>query len=165
METKLNLFNIEHQYQLLAQQVIDADGEVDEEMSTALTINLEQLETKGKAYGFIIKTLDAEVKMIDEEMERLQKLKNSRVRTSVELKDRLLEAMELFDITKIESPILKISLKKSERVEADVDIIPTEYLNRKVTFTVDKVKIKADIKAGKSIVGAVITSHNNLQIK
>lgn len=165
MGTKLNLHNIENEYLMLVQQVIDNDGVVDEDMNLALAINLEQLETKGKSYGFIIKTLDSEIEMIDKEVERLKQLKDARVKTSDQLKERLLDAMELFDIVKLESPLLKISLKKSERVEANPDIVPTEYLNKKVTFTVDKVKIKADIKAGKSIVGAVITTHNNLQIK
>jgi hypothetical protein len=165
MLTKLNLHNIENEYLLLAQKVIDNDGVIDDETSLALAINLEQLETKGKSYGFIIKTLDSEVEMIEKEVERLKQLKDARVRTADQLKERLLEAMELFDIVKLESPLLKISLKKSERVEANQDLVPKEYLNRKETFTVDKVKIKADIKAGKSIVGAVITTHNNLQIK
>jgi len=165
METKLNLYNIENEYVMLTQQIIDAEGVVDEDINLALAINLEQLETKGRSYGFIIKTLDNEVEIIDKEIERLKKLKEVRVKTAEELKERLLEAMELFDIVKLESPLLKISLKKSERVDANVDIISSEYLNKKVTFTVDKVKIKTDIKAGKSIIGAVITSHNNLQIK
>ena len=165
METKLNLYNIENEYVMLTQQIIDAEGVVDEDINLALAINLEQLETKGISYGFIIKTLDNEVEIIDKEIERLKKLKEVRVKTADDLKERLLEAMELFDIVKLESPLLKISLKKSERVDANQDLVPSEYLNKKVTFTVDKVKIKADIKAGKSIIGAVITSHNNLQIK
>ena len=112
METKLNLYNIENEYVMLTQQIIDAEGVVDEDINLALAINLEQLETKGRSYGFIIKTLDNEVEIIDKEIERLKKLKEVRVKTADELKERLLEAMELFDIVKLESPLLKISSLK-----------------------------------------------------
>lgn len=165
MSDKLNLYSIEQEYQLLVQRIIDNDGVVEGDMDEALAINQNQFQVKGKAYGFIIKTLDYEIDVLDQELARLTALKESRVKTVTKLKEKLVEAMELYTITKLETPTLKISLKQSERVDADKDVISTEYLTKKVTYTLDKIKIKADIKAGKSIVGAVLTTHNNLQIK
>ena len=75
-------------------------------------------------------------------------------------------AMQLFEVDKIESPLLKISFRASESVEIDdVDSIPAEYMVTKTTTQPDKVKLKSAIKAGELIIGAHIQVNKNLQIK
>jgi hypothetical protein len=69
-------------------------------------------------------------------------------------------------IDKIESPLFKLSLRRSEAVEVDVlEALPSEFLNIKNVVTADKVAIKDAIKRGENVFGARIIENFNLQIK
>ena len=65
---KIALYQIEQEYISLANQIIDNEGELSEELETALQINQDQLEAKGKGYGYIIKDIEAEIDAIDVEI-------------------------------------------------------------------------------------------------
>jgi len=162
---KLKLYEIEKQYIDLAQSIIDNEGEVTPEQEQALQITQDQLETKGRGYGFIIKDLETDCDIIDIEIKRLQAFKSSRNKTIDKLKERLTDSMILFGIDKIESPTLKISFRNSESVEVEELIIDAKYCKTKTTITPDKAMIKEAIKRGEKVVGAILKQNNNLQIK
>lgn len=163
---KLQLYKIEQEYISLAEQIIDNGGEVTDELSEALQINQTQLETKGNCYGFIVKQLESEVEIIDAEIKRLQGFKVSRNKTVERLKETLSNAMQLYQIEKLDSPTLKISFRKSETVEVEnVELLDDEFINIKVTKTADKTAIKEAIKKGEFVTGAILQVNQNLQIK
>ncbi len=163
---KLKLFEIEKEYIALAEKIIDNGGELDEDLEQSLQINREQLETKGQCYGFIIMDIEHDIDIIDVEIKRLQALKTSRNKTVDRLKETLTNAMNLYEIEKLETPILKISFRKSESVEVEnVDLLAAKFVNEKTTLTADKTKIKDAIKNGELVVGAVLKSNQNIQIK
>jgi hypothetical protein len=163
---KLSLYEIEKSQIQLIDQLIENCGELTLEIEEALKINSENLTTKGTNYGFIIKQLTSECSIIDAEIDRLSDLKKSRTKSIEYLKNNLTMAMQLFEVDKIESPLLKISFRASESVEIDdVDSIPAEYMVTKTTTQPDKVKLKSAIKAGELIIGAHIQVNKNLQIK
>lgn len=163
---KLSLYQIEKDYIDLASQLIEAGGEATEEMEQALAINQQNLETKATNYGFVIKQLDAETEMIDAEIKRLQALKSSRNKTIDRLKDAVSKAMDLYEIEEVKTPVLKINFRKSESIEIeDESLLSTEFLETKTTITPNKTKIKEAIKKGEFVVGAVLKSNKNLQIK
>lgn len=66
---------------------------------------------------------------------------------------------------KFETPKVKISYRKSEKVEADIDTIPKEYIKEKVEYSVDKTAIKNAIKNGATIEGAQLVTNINMQVK
>jgi hypothetical protein len=69
-------------------------------------------------------------------------------------------------IEKIESPLFKISLRRSEAVEVDVvEALPSSFQNVKTVVTADKMAIKEAIKKGETVFGARIIENFNLQIK
>jgi len=69
-------------------------------------------------------------------------------------------------IEKIESPLFKISLRRSEAVEVDVvEALPSSFQNIKNVVTADKMAIKEAIKKGQTVFGARIVENFNLQIK
>ena len=163
---KLSLFNIQQEYISLAEQIIDNDGELSEELGQALAINKEQLEHKGQCYGFIVKQLESEIDIIDIEIARLQALKKSRGKTVDRLKETLSQAMQLYEVTEIKTPTLKLCFRKSESVEIeDINLVDEKFVTVKVTTSADKTAIKAAIKAGEAVTGAIIKESQNLQIK
>jgi hypothetical protein len=163
---KKSLYEIEESHLQIAEQLMENGGELTEELEQALAINKADLEVKGTNYGLIVKQIKGEIAIIDGEMERLSALKKSRSKTIERLENNLAAAMQIFEIEKIESPILKISFRRSESVEIDdVDQIDKKFINIKTTETVDKTAIKTAIKAGEIVVGAHIQENKNIQIK
>jgi len=74
--------------------------------------------------------------------------------------------MLVSNIEKIESPLFKLSIRKSEAVEVDiVEALPGAFINVKNVVTADKVAIKEAIKRGEYVTGARLIENFNLQIK
>jgi hypothetical protein len=162
---KIALYQIEQEYISLANQIIDNEGELTEELETALMINQEQLEQKGKGYGYIIKDIEAEIDAIDVEIKRLSAMKKSRTNAVDKLKTSLSNAMQLFDILELKTPTLKINFRKSESVDVDIPFLDKKYIKVVTTETADKIAIKAALKNGEQITGAALITNLNLQIK
>jgi len=162
----LSLFEIESQYRLLADTLIEAGGELTDGMETALQINKTDLETKARSYGYVVLDLESEVEQIDAQIKRLSAMKSARNKTIDRLKETVSNAMQLFEISEVKTATLKLNFRKSESVEVDnLDLLDATYKTEKVSVTANKVKIKEDIKAGISVTGAVLQVNNNLQIK
>lgn len=69
-------------------------------------------------------------------------------------------------IEKVESPLFKLSVRRSEAVEVDlVEALPNAFKNVKNVVTADKVAIKEAIKRGENITGARLVENFNIQIK
>jgi hypothetical protein len=163
---KIALYQIEQEYISLANQIIDNEGELSEELEKALMINQEQLEQKGKGYGYIIKDIEAEIDAIDVEIKRLSAMKKSRTNAVDKLKTTLSDAMQLFQISELKTPTLKINFRKSESVEVEeIGLLDPLYVKVSVTQSADKTAIKEAIKGGAEVVGAVLKTNLNLQIK
>lgn len=162
----MNIFNIQSEYQQLVNQLIENQGELTPELELALQINKDNFHSKSENYGYITKQFDGEIDIIDNEIKRLQQAKKSREKTIERLKATIELAMLTFDIDKIETPLIKISFRKSESVEVtDVNELPNEFKVIKLTETADKLKIKDALKSGMFIEGCSIKTNRNLQIK
>ena len=162
----MNIFNIQHEYQLLVNELIENGGEITPEIELALQINKDNFHSKSESYAFITRQFDGEMDIIDNEIKRLQQAKKSREKTIQRLKDTIELAMLTFEVDKIETPLIKISFRNSESVEvSDVNDLPNEFKTIKLTETADKLKIKDALKSGVFISGCSIKSNRNLQIK
>ena len=163
----LNLYQIESEYLQLADTLIENGGELTEELELALLINKEQLQVKSAGYAFVIKDKQAENDYIDKEIERLTNLKKVRVNAIERLKTSIKQAMELYDIEKIESNTITITLAKSPAsvLIENEDLIPKKYLQKETVTKVLKKEISNDLKAGLKIKGAsLVTDNKNLRI-
>lgn len=163
---KVALYQIEQEYLNIVQSIIDAGGEITEEQETALSISKEQLQNKGVCYGFIVKELEGNIDLIDLEIKRLNALKKPLVNSIDRLKNNLSQAMQMFEVTELKTPLLKINFRKSESVEIeDLNLLDSNYIKVVTTKTADKIAIKDAIKSGENVQGAVLVTNQNLQIK
>ena len=136
------------------------------ELEAALVINQEQLQVKAGNYAKVIANIQSDADAIDNEIKRLKAMKESKERAIDRLKSAVKNAMLVSNIEKIESPLFKLSIRKSEAVEVDiVEALPNAFLNVKNVVTADKVAIKEAIKRGENVTGARLIENFNLQIK
>jgi hypothetical protein len=160
----MNLYEITNEAQYLA-ALLETE-ELTPELEAELLINQEQLQTKAINYAKVITNYQGESDAIDAEIKRLKAMKESRDKKVTWLTDSLKKAMMVSGIEKIDSPLFKLSLRRSEAVEVEVpEALPVDWQVRKVMITADKVAIKKAIKEGYAITGARLVENFNLQIK
>jgi len=161
---KKSLYNITAEALNLASAL--EDGELTQELETALSINQNELQEKAINYAYAIKSIEDDLTSINEEIKRLQAIKTAKSNAVDRMKESIRNAMNIYGIEKVTSPTLNLSFRKSESVEiVNLDQIPDNYKVEKVTVSPDKTRIKQAIKDGKEIEGAVLNINYNLQIK
>ena len=160
----MNLYTLTQEAQYLA--VLLETEELTPELEQALIINQDQLQAKAVNYAKVIANYQAESDAIDQEIKRLKAMKDSREKKIEWLKESVKKAMLVSGIEKVESPLFKLSVRRSEAVEVDmVEALPNAFQNVKNVVTADKVAIKEAIKRGENVTGARLVENFNLQIK
>jgi hypothetical protein len=160
----MNLYELTNEAQYLA-ALLETE-ELTPELEQELLINQEQLQIKGINYAKVISNYQSESDQIDAEIKRLKTMKESRDKKVTWLTESLKNAMLVSGIEKIDSPLFKISLRRSEAVEVDVvEALPASFQNVKNVVTADKMAIKEAIKKGENVFGARLIENFNLQIK
>ena len=160
----MNLYEITREALELA-SLLETE-ELTPELEAALVINQEQLQAKAGNYAKVIANIQSDADAIDTEIKRLKAMKESKERAIDRLKDAVKNAMLVSNIDKIESPLFKLALRRSESVEVDlVEALPSDFRNIKNVVTADKVAIKEAIKRGENVIGARLIENFNLQIK
>jgi hypothetical protein len=161
-----SIYKIQNEFQLIIAEVINNEGEITPELETALTINKEQLQSKAVDYCYVIKQLDYDCEQIDNEVARLNKLKKVRANLTDRLKNTVSSAMQLSDVDKIETPLIKLSFRNSESVEiTNESQLDACFIVTKTVTSPDKKAIKDAIKSGVLVEGAIISYNKNLQIR
>lgn len=166
MQLTKSLYNIRQDQLILLTQVSDNEGELTDELENALSITREEFENKAVSLGYVLKSFDNSIELIDQEIKRLTELKKRASNRQGMIKERLSNAMNEFGIEKLNTATLSLSFRKSESVEIeDERLIPTDFTESKVVTTISKTKIKEAIKRGENVQGAKLVSNKNLQIK
>lgn len=161
-----SIYQIENEYQLLINQIIEAEGEITPQQELNLQIAKEQLQSKGINYAYVIKQIRDRIETRKNYIDKLKRDNEIDENLEERLKNTLLYAMHAFEVDKIENPFIKISFRKSQSVEVDdVNSLPSEYKVVKVTEQADKMKIKQALQNGEQIAGCSIITNTNLQIK
>jgi len=142
------------------------ENELTPEIEQALVINQDELKEKALNYAYVIRTFEDDVTAIENEIKRLRALKEAKTNSIERLRESISTAMNIYGIEKVESPLLKLSFRKSEAVEiTNEEVLPMSFKTEKVTYTPNKVKIKEAIKNGETVFGAILQINSNLQIK
>jgi hypothetical protein len=162
---KQSLFNIQSEYLALASAL--EQGEVTPELEQQLAITEQALQTKAVGYAHIIRESEANVTAIKDEIARLQALLKSEQNKADRLKSAISNAMQMFGVHEVKTPLVRLSFRKSEAVVGEEDApLPDEFV-RVVPEkrSPDLTAIKAAIKEGREVEGYCIEERLNLQIK
>ena len=125
-----------------------------------------QLQTKGAGIIKSFKNSEAMLNGVDEEIKRLQALKKSISNQINSRKEYIVRNMEMMGITKIETELGNLSLRKSKSVNIyDESLIDKKFIEIETKEKISKTEIKKAIEAGENIQGANIVEKNSLNIK
>jgi hypothetical protein len=160
-----SMYEISNEAMDIVSALEETGGELTPAIQSALAINQNELQEKAINYSYAIKTVSNDVEAISEEIKRLQALKKAKENVVQKLKDTVVNAMQIYGIEKVETPTLKLSIRRSEAVEVDDNFDDDIYMIKKVTYTPDKTRLKEAIKKGESIQGVTLKENYNLQIK
>lgn len=160
------LYQIEAEYLELAAQL--EQEELTPEIENALAINQAELQGKAVAYAYVIKDGLENINVIDDEIIRLQALKQSEQRKIDKLKGAISQAMQYFEITEVKTPLIKLSFRTSKRCVSDG--VAFTLADRFTTLVPESRKpnltaIKAAIESGEDVQGYRVEVVQNLQIK
>jgi len=155
-------------YALLTKEVIDVDtGEIFDadgfdqliELGVARDVKIENT-------GLFIKNLESDIDGLKLEEGKLAERRRVKQNKLNDVKQFLDDFLRSSDIKNFETAKIKMSFRKSERVVIDDEaLLVAGYFTVKITETVDKTKIKRDLKSGIEIPGAELRTFQNLQIK
>ena len=135
----------------------------DEEMLDNLEMDYEE---KLENVALFCKNLDAEADAIAAEAKILSERAKAKRNKSERLKGYMATSMVSMNKTELDKPKVRLSFRKSTSVNVyQEDSIPAEYINEKVTKSVDKTAIRKAIKNGETIPGANLVESLNLQVK
>ena len=96
----------------------------------------------------------------------MQQLKKVRTNLAERLKNTISDAMNLYEVEKIETPLIKLSFRNSESVEiTNESQLDACFIVTKTVSIPDKKAIKDAIKNGEIVTGATISYNKNLQIR
>lgn len=139
------------------------------DMDTGEVVDIERLsklqmvrERKLEGVALCIKNLRADALAYKAEKEAFAE----RERQAKDKEERLSEWLtKALNGETMQTNRVAVNFRKSEAVLVDEEKCPEEYMNKKVTYSPDKTRIKAAIKAGKNVEGCELVLRNNIQIK
>lgn len=153
-------------YELTGQFLDIYNLELDEEtkLDTLDSIDWEtEYETKVENYIKVMKNIDADVEARKAEIKRLTELNKADEKKKDHLKDTLSASMNMTGHERVDTPLFKVSFRKSEAVEVDDLLLPESY--KVATYKPDKKRLKEDLKNGLEILGAELVERKNLSIR
>lgn len=153
-------------YELTGQYLEIYNMELDEEtkLDTLDSIDWEtEYETKVENYIKVMKNIDADVEARKAEIKRLMELNKADEKKKEHLKDTLSTSMNMTGHERVDTPLFKVSFRKSQAVEVDEAVLPEAY--KVATWKPDKKRLKEDLKNGLEIIGASLVERKNLSIR
>lgn len=153
-------------YELTGQFLDIYNLELDEEtkLDTLDSIDWQtDYEEKVENYIKVIKNIESDVEARKAEIKRLTELNKADEKKKDHLKETLSISMVLTGHERVDTPLFKVSFRKSQAVEVDELVLPESY--KVATWKPDKKRLKDDLKNGLEIVGASLVERKNLSIR
>lgn len=153
-------------YELTGQFLDIYNLELDEEtkLDTLDSIDWQtDYEEKVENYIKVIKNIESDVEARKAEIKRLTELNKVDEKKKDHLKETLSNSMQLTGHERVDTPLFKVSFRKSQAVEVDELVLPESY--KVATWKPDKKRLKEDLKNGLEIVGASLVERKNLSIR
>lgn len=166
--TNLTLYTIADQYLTDLQKL--QDMEIDDQTFADTLEGLSgELEVKATNVAMFIRNLEASADAIKAAEKQMADRRKALEAKSDRMRQYLLDNMLRTGITKIDCPYFALSIRKNPpAVEVlNQDMIPDEYFDipEPPPPTLNKNRLKDDLKAGVVVEGAKLTQGSSLQIK
>lgn len=153
-------------YELTGQFLDIYNLELDEETKLDTLDSIDwnsDYEEKVENYIKVIKNIESDVEARKAEIKRLTELNKADEKKKDHLKETLSTSMQLTGHERVDTPLFKVSFRKSQAVEVDELVLPESY--KVATWKPDKKRLKEDLKNGLEIVGANLVERKNLSIR
>ena len=136
-------------YELSADLVVLRDLE-EVEASEIIAIVQNEIANKGKGIIQVVRSIEADVDAVKNEIDRLTKIKRAKEKHIKKLREYTKSCMEQMNMKKLETPVGNITVRKgTSTLKIDDETkLPDKYLEIVQTYKVDKDLLKADLKAG-----------------
>lgn len=123
-------------------------------------------ETKAEALACYIKQLQAEAHDLQDEEDALYERRQAKERKAARLIHYLAQNITAAGRTRFETSRVDCRFRRSSHVEvSDVESLPAEFINERVTKTPNKVAIRSFIEKGGELPGCEIREITRLNIK
>lgn len=161
-----SLYHVRRDHAHILAIIQSEDGEIGPAVAEALAVNDAEFETAAVSIAQVVRTAETSIAIVDAEIKRLQAIKKVMTERAETVSDQLAEAMQERGKISIDSPLLRVTTRKSQAViTTNEALIPRQYMVHKETWAPDRKAIAAAIKDGQLISGAHIETRTNLQIK
>ena len=160
------LYDINENYAAIIAAVEEAEGELTPELEEQLAANGEDFREKIENYLMAVRNYAADVEAFKAEAVAFSAKAKRAAATVDRLKQTVTAAMQLRGMDKERFGNFTASLRRSERVTVDDDLIqqlPDKF--KRVKYEADKTALKEALKAGEEVEGAQLTTNYSLQIK
>ena len=140
----MNIFEIQQDLLSVFDEIEENEGELTPELEEKLEVTQENFRNKVESYINLIKIKEGEINTISKEIDRLEKLADSKTRLQLKLQKIILDAVNKFgDVSKSGAKFFdygtgKVSIRKTQVVKTNDDLIKfigstffTEILIRK----------------------------------
>lgn len=158
----MNLFELTSNYQRVLEVAEQLDSETLKD--TLDSIN-EAIDVKVENTAYVIKTLEANVSVIDVEIKRLQSMKSAQSNNVKNLKLYIQQAMEQTGLDKVEGKLIKVAIQNnrpSVLVEREDSL--KEYMIEQ-PMKLDRRSLLEDLKQGVVVAGAELQQTRSIRIR
>ena len=159
------LYKLNEQYQELLDKLTYEEVENEEELLNELTKIVISIEEKAENTAIIIKKLDAEAEMIRKEEKRLADRRRAIENNAKYLKSNLEYSMKLQDKKKFKTEHFSFNIQKNAPSVKITDEEKALERYKRVTESIDKAKLKDDLKNGVVLDYAELTQTESLRIR
>lgn len=166
----MRLYELTNDY-LALQAAIENDEIPEEALADTLEAITGSLEDKVDSIACILKGMEADMAAIKAEEDRLKARRQVKAAAYDRLKQYLSDSLQRAGMDKLETARNRITFRKSEKVVCDEAVFlawATENRDDLLTYKAPEANltaIKAAIKEGAEVVGAVLCENRNIQIK
>lgn len=163
----ITLFELATEIREVADKLADMDlpAEVIADTLESITLPFEQ---KAASVSAFIRNMEATAEQIKQAEAEMAKRRKAMENRASHIREYLLAQMQRTGITKIESPLFRISIRNNpESVVIDSEAqIPADYLREiPATYSPDKTLIKQALQDGYDVPGAHLARSQRVEIK
>lgn len=151
---------LENDYESLEQH------EIDNIMGT-LSIKSGEINTKIDNYAKVLNRMSNNVRLLGDEIKRLQEKKKYIEKNQDRLKESLITGLSNIGVSKYKTDTVSVRVSETDKVEIlDENDVPMDFKTETLSIKVDKQKIKSALKlGGTSIKGATLVKSKYVVIK